>query len=140
MSNIKQVSISLSNQKGSILQIMNIIKEQQIIPYFINVGDPLDKGILRIIVNDLDKFTGSLRLESLPFQVTEIIVIEIDESSSKTSKELLEVLNNYHINIDFLTSINKTESRNQYFIRANEIDYVKGILNDHGFKTLDHLE
>ncbi|MBE6733502.1 MAG: hypothetical protein E7561_05865 [Ruminococcaceae bacterium] len=88
---IKQLSIFVENNAGSIQNIVDTLSENGINIRALSLADTTDFGILRLIVDDYQKARELLRENGIISKVTDVIAVYIDDRAGGLSTVLKSV-------------------------------------------------
>lgn len=98
MEKIKQISIFLTNQKGRLYKVLNILAENNINIRALSLADTSDFGILRLIVDNPDKGEQILEANNYTIKTTPAIAVELDDVPGGLAS-ILKILNDNGINL-----------------------------------------
>ena len=76
---VKQISIFLENKSGRLAQVTQILAKNSINIRALSLADTADFGILRIIVNDVEKASNILKSEGYTLGETEVVAVEVPD-------------------------------------------------------------
>ena len=80
---VKQISVFLENKKGRLAELTDTLEREGINMRALSLADTTDFGVLRIIVDDVDRCLAVLRAAGFVAQVTEVIAIEVDDKPGR---------------------------------------------------------
>ncbi len=98
---VKQISVFLENKKGRLAELTETLEREGINMRALSLADTADFGVLRIIVDDVDRCLGVLREAGFVAQVTEVIAIEVEDKPGGLHR-ILKVLDAAAINVEYL--------------------------------------
>jgi len=98
---VKQISVFLENKKGRLAELTETLEREGINMRALSLADTADFGVLRIIVDDVDRCLGVLRDAGFVAQVTEVIAIEVEDKPGGLHR-ILKVLDAAAINVEYL--------------------------------------
>ena len=96
---IKQISALVENKPGKALELFKILSDAGINIRAMNIADTKDFGILRLIVEDIDKTKEVLETATV-VKLTDVIAVEMADESGALCK-ILEILADAGINIEY---------------------------------------
>lgn len=136
---VKQMAVFIENRKGRILQLTKTLKENGIDLITLSIADTKDFGILRCMTRDNEKAEAVLKDAGFTVTSTELIGIEVPDSPGGLA-DVLEILDNQDINVEYLYSFAHTSTRNAVilFKVADEKLAIK-ILKDNNVKILENI-
>ncbi len=121
----KQISIFIENKKGRLSEVTQVLKKSGINIRVLSLADTADFGILRLIVNDVDKTMQVLKENDFTVMVNEVLALEINDKAGALA-DLLENLSSAGINVEYMYAFaGKEPSKAVMILRIEELD--KGI-------------
>jgi hypothetical protein len=76
---VKQISIFLENKSGRLAQVTQLLAHNEINIRALSLADTSDFGILRIIVNDVEKASSILRAGGYTLGETDVVAVEVPD-------------------------------------------------------------
>ena len=76
---VKQISVFLENKCGRLAQITQDLAENDINIRALSIADTADFGILRIIVNDVEKASSILKAAGYTLGETDVVAVEVPD-------------------------------------------------------------
>ena len=131
---IKQLSIYLENKPGKLAEALRFIKEAGINIRALSLADTSEFGILRLITSDLEKAEELLSQQAL-VKRTDVIAVEVDDRSGGLL-EILEVLNQANVNIDYMYAFTARVKSAYAVLRVDDCALAEQYLHDSGIATL----
>ena len=101
---IKQLSIFVENKKGELTDTINVLSSKHISIKSINLVDSIEFGILRVIVDDLDKAINTLHEAGFSLKVTDVFAVQIDDHIGSFAK-VVSNLSEHDINIEYTYTV-----------------------------------
>lgn len=98
---IKQLTVFLENRVGSLQEITEILKENDINVYSISLADTSEYGLLRMIVSDPEKGRKVLCDAGISARLTDVIAARL-ENKVGTLAGLFNVLSEAEIGIEYM--------------------------------------
>jgi hypothetical protein len=112
---VEQVSIFLENKPGGLEDVMRILKDADINIRTLNLADTSDFGILRLIVNDVEKTTKVLKENGLTVSRTTVVAVEVPDRPGGLYS-ILAVLSKNSINVEYLYAFVEKSGENAVII------------------------
>jgi hypothetical protein len=112
---MEQISIFLENRPGGLEQVTGILKEAGINIRTLTLADTSDYGILRMIVNDVDKTSSVLKEKGFRVSRTSVVAVEVPDRPGGLHL-ILEVLANNGINVEYLYAFVERSGENAVMI------------------------
>ncbi|WP_461463052.1 ACT domain-containing protein [Methanobrevibacter sp.] len=140
MEKIKQLSIFLTNQKGKLYNVLNILAENNINIRALSLTDTSEFGILRLIVDDPDKGQEILEKNNYTIKISSAIGVELNDVPGGLSS-VLKVLNDNNINLDYLYAFTHENSDKAIlFLSTHDLDLLINVLKDKSIKIVPSEE
>ena len=98
---VKQISVFLENKKGRLAELTEILEREGINMRALALADTMDFGVLRLIVDDVERCLAVLRGAGFVAQVTEVLAIEVEDKPGGLHR-ILQVLDAAAINVEYL--------------------------------------
>lgn len=89
--NIKQISIFVENKTGLLSEVTDMLAANQINLRALSIADTSEFGILRIIVEDVERAAKILQDEGFTYTVTEVLAVVMRDEAGGLA-EILHVL------------------------------------------------
>ena len=100
---ISQLSIFIENKSGTLLQVLNLLKEAGISLIASNIADTVEYGICRIICGEPARDYSVLKEAGIAVALSEVFAIEMDNEVGSAAKAI-SLLSDEGINITYLYS------------------------------------
>ncbi|MBQ7653923.1 MAG: ACT domain-containing protein [Clostridia bacterium] len=137
---IKQLSIFVENKAGKIVEVTELLAKNSIDLRALSIADTQDYGIMRTIVDDMDKAKKILEENGSVYKVTEVIGVEIPDVPGGMSK-VLSILSENGINIEYLYAfISRSKEYAYVVMRVRDNAKAEKILTDNGVNLVDENE
>ncbi len=98
---VEQLSIFLENKPGGLEEVTRIMKDAGINIRTLSLADTTDFGILRLIVNDVDRASQVLKEQGYRISRTIVVAVEVPDRPGGLHS-ILEVLSKDGINVEYL--------------------------------------
>ncbi len=136
MEKIKQLSIFLTNQKGRLYKVLNILAENNINIRALSLADTSEFGILRLIVDDPDKGQEILEENNYTIKISPAIAVELDDVPGGLSS-VLKILNDNDINLDYLYAFTHEDSdKAMLLLCTHDLDLLINVLKDKSIRVV----
>ena len=112
---VEQISIFLENKPGGLEDVTRILKDAQINIRTLSLADTTDFGILRLIVNDVDKASRVLKEQGYRISRTAVVAVEVPDRPGGLHS-ILEVLSKNGINVEYLYAFVERSGENAVII------------------------
>ena len=98
---VEQISIFLENKPGVLEEATRILKDAGINIRTLSLADTTDFGVLRLIVNDVDRASQVLKEQGFRTNRTIVVAVEVPDRPGGLHG-ILEVLSKNGINVEYL--------------------------------------
>ncbi len=134
---IKQLSVFVENKQGALSKIISLLSDTGVNMRAVSIADTQDFGILRIIVNDIDKALETLKSNNVIYRANNVIGVELEDSPGSLAK-VLGLLTNGGVNVEYMYAfVTPGNSNGAYLVlRARHNDKAEKILAENNIKML----
>ena len=137
---IKQLTVFVPNRKGTMVAVTDILAKNNINIRALSIAETEDFGILRLIVNDLDKAVEVLSDNDYLIKVVDIVGVKIGDEPGKLTAAL-DVLDKKDINVEYLYAfMARTEKHAYVVLRVENNEMAESALTDAGFKLITEAD
>ncbi len=134
--NVEQISIFLENKPGGLEEATRILKDAAINIRTLSLADTSDFGILRLIVNDVEKASRVLKEQGLRVSRTIVVAVEVPDRPGGLY-DILAVLSKNGINVEYLYAFVERSGENAVIIfRFDAPDKAIEVLQKNGLTVL----
>jgi hypothetical protein len=137
---VKQLSIFLENQSGRLAEVMDALGKENVNIRALSLADTSGFGILRLILNDIQKGKEVVRGQGFTVSETDVIAVEVPDRPGGLAW-VLSVLAENGINIEYMYAFVEKSSEDAVVIfRIENIDNAITALQAKGVKILASRE
>ena len=137
---VEQIAIFLENKEGRLAEITEILAENGINIRALSLADTADFGILRLIVNDIDKALDVLKENGFTVGKTEVLVLEVPDRPGGLASALKSI-KEANLNVEYMYAFSKKSGESGLIIfRFDDPDKAYGALRDSGMRILSGEE
>ncbi len=137
---IKQLTVFVQNQKGTIVSVTDILSKNDINMRALSIAETKDFGILRLIVNDESKAEKVLDEHGYLIKAVDVVGVKIGDAPGKLT-EALSVLDKAEINVEYLYAfMARTEKHAYVVLRVENNDAAETALVHAGFKLITEAD
>jgi hypothetical protein len=134
---VEQISIFIENKSGRLAEIARILSENGINIRALSLADTSDFGILRLIVNDVEKAKSALKGCGFTANKTEVVAVEVPDRPGGLS-HILNVLDSEQINVEYMYAFGERSGGNAVIVfRFDDIDKAIETLTGSGVHILE---
>ncbi len=98
---IHQLSVFIENKPGAMMEVLAVLKENQVNIRALSLADTADFGILRMIVNEPEKIQSTLRDAGYAVKISKVLTLTLDDDPGSLHEKVLR-LSEAGINIEYL--------------------------------------
>jgi len=125
---VKQLSIFMENRAGRLAEIARQLGEARINIRALSLADTSDFGILRLIVNDVDKAMNILRDSGHTVSLTEVVAVEVPDRPGGLAS-VLEPLRDAGVNVEYMYAfVEKATDKAVVIFRFEDVDAAVKVL------------
>ena len=133
---VEQISVFLENKSGRLAEVTEVLAKADINIRALSLADTADFGILRLIVNDIDKAKQVLKDNGFTVGRTEVLAVEVPDRPGGMAG-VLGVLGNEGINVEYMYAFVQKDGQNAVIIfRIDDIDSAIDALKEKGVRIL----
>lgn len=133
---VEQISIFLENKSGRLSEVTDILAKAGINIRALSLADTADFGILRLIVNDIEKAKQVLKENEFTVGRTEVLAVEVPDKPGGMAG-ILSVLSESNINVEYMYAfVQKSGEHAIIIFRFDEIEKSIEALQRAGIRVL----
>jgi hypothetical protein len=133
---VEQISIFIENKSGRLAEIAGNLGDAGINIRALSLADTTDFGILRLIVDDVEKAKTILKDRGFTVSKTEVIAVEVPDRPGGLAA-ILHALDQERINVEYMYAFVERCGGNAVIIfRFDEIDKAISTLKANNFNIL----
>ena len=137
---VEQIAVFLENKSGRLAEITAKLAEENINIRALSVADTADFGILRLIVDDVEKAKSILKANGFTVGVTNVIAVEVADRSGGLA-DVLKTIEAKALNVEYMYAfVNKSGENAVLIFRFDEMDKAIESLQDAGYTILSGKE
>jgi hypothetical protein len=112
---VEQISVFLENKPGTLEQATRVLKDANINIRTLSVAETVDFGILRLIVNDVEKANNVLKESGFRVSKTPVVAVEVPDKPGGLHS-IMEVVSKEDINVEYLYAFVEKSGENAVII------------------------
>ena len=137
---IRQISVFLENKVGRILEITEILGQNDINIRALSLADTSDFGILRMIVNDIEKAAKKLKEKGFIVKESSVVAVEVPDKPGGLAA-VLKVLGEENINVEYMYAFFEgVQDRALLIFRFEDSDQAVAALGRRGINIADEKQ
>ena len=138
--NVTQLSVFIENKPGHLQNILKVLSDENINIITLTIAETADFGILRMIVDDVQKAKKHLKANNFTSSVTDVLAIELEDKPSSLY-DAIEIFTKKNLNIEYMYAFTeKREGKGVMIFRFDDIESAKLALEDDGLNILRKIE
>lgn len=133
---VEQIAVFLENKSGRLAEITSILAENDINIRALSVADTADFGILRLIVDNVEKAKSILQEGGFTVGKTDVLAVEVADKTGGLAT-VLRSLHRAAINVEYMYAfVNKTGENAVLIFRFEKMDQAIEVLQKDGFTLI----
>ena len=137
---IQQVSVFAENRSGGILDVIKALGEGGVDIRALSVADTQGFGILRLIVDDVEKAKAILNGNGTIFSITEVVGVKVPDCPGGLARVLTLMADNT-INVEYLYAFVSVSGSSAYVVlRVQDNDQAMAVLKEGGIELISREE
>jgi len=133
---VEQISIFLENKPGGLEDATRILKEAAVNIRTLSLADTSDFGILRLIVDDVEKAVAALKTQGLRVSRTTVVAVQVPDRPGGLHG-ILDVLSKQGVNVEYLYAFVERSGQDAVIIfRFDNPDAAIDVLQKNGLTVL----
>ena len=137
---MEQISIFLENKSGRLAEITDVLARNGVNIRALSLADTADFGILRLIVDDIEKTARLLKEGGFTVSRNEVVAVVLPDRPGGLSG-ILNALQGKDVNVEYMYAfVQRSEGNAVLIFRFDEITKAIDTLQKAGFKILKSEE
>ncbi len=125
---ITQLSIFVENKFGRLAEILDVLAENDVDIRALSMADTSEFGILRMIVDDVEKAKVVLAESGVVVKSTQVIALPIDEKPGGLAR-VVKLMKDNNISIEYLYAFSNRELETaQVVMRVDDVKRAEEVL------------
>ncbi len=106
--NVTQVSVFLENQPGRLAYLLKVLSDAGVNLRAMSVADTSEFGIVRVIVDDVEKAVEAIHEAGMTASRTEVLRAEIPDEPGGLANAIIKPLSEAGVNIEYTYAYSET--------------------------------
>ena len=130
---MKQLSIFIENKRGTLLTVLNVLKEAGIQIIASTISDTQDFGIYRIICDDPERAFIVLKEQGITATITDVFAIQLEDKPGEAAR-VLALFAEADISIAYMYSF-LLSGKGILVFRTSDTERTKQVINEKSLST-----
>ena len=135
---IRQLSIFLENQAGTLQKVLELIKQAHIQIIACTIADTAEYGIFRIICREPDRACRELKEAGVAVSLCEVFAVELDDRPGKAA-DAIEIFASEGINISYLYSF-LLNGKGVLIFRTDNTEKAAEVIATNGLSVIEEKD
>ena len=136
---IRQLSVFVRNEAGRLQEITDCLYENNIDIRALSIAETSEFGILRLIVDDIEKAVTALQEEGYIVRITDVIGCKLEDRPGGLAK-IVKVISEIGVNMEYMYAfLTKTDSA-YLVIRVENNEAVEKALKERNIPLLEESD
>ena len=137
---IRQISVFVENQPGSMMNVTSVLTEAGVNIRAISTFDTPEFGIMRLVVDDPVSAKNSLTAKGFVTRVSNVIGVELKDEQGNLN-QMLKILADGKINIDYIYSFVIREGKAPVMVfHTDDFEQAERVLEAADVKIMEEEE
>lgn len=133
---VEQLAVFLENKSGRLAEITSIIAQEGVNIRALSVADTADFGILRLIVDNVEKATAALKENGFTVGKTNVLAVEVADKTGGLAT-VLKSIEAAGLNVEYMYAfVNKSGENAVLIFRFEDMDKAIDSLKKDGYTLL----
>lgn len=133
---VEQITIFLENESGRLAEVASVLAEAGVNIRALSLADSTDFGILRLIVNDIEKAQQVLKAQGFTVHKTEVVGVEVPDSPGGLA-HILKALQANRLNVEYMYAfVHKSSVNATIIVRFDDLEKGINCLRSAGIRIL----
>jgi hypothetical protein len=133
---VEQISVFLENKPGTLEDATRVLKEADINIRTLSVAETVDFGILRLIVNDVERANKALKDNGFRVSKTPVVAVEVPDKPGGLHS-IMEIVSKQGINVEYLYAFVEKSGQNAVIIfRFDNPEKAIDVLLENNFTVI----
>ena len=130
---MKQLSIFIENKRGTLLTVLNVLKEAGIQIIASTISDTQDFGIYRIICDDPERAFIVLKEQGITATITDVFAIQLEDKPGEAAR-VLALFAEADISIAYMYSF-LLSGKGILVFRSSDTERTKQVIKEKSLST-----
>lgn len=133
---VKQLSVFIENRAGRLAGLTRLLGDADVNIRALSLADTSDFGILRLIVNDVDKAMQVIKEAGYTVSVTDVTAVEVPDEPGGLAR-ILDALEQGNVNVEYMYAfVEKATDKAIVIFRFEDLDAALNVFQRQGISVL----
>ena len=132
---IPQLSIFIENRSGTLIKVLDALKEAKIQIVASTIADTAEYGIYRLICSEPMRASDELKKANVAVAISEVFAIEIDDQPGRAA-EAVKLFSEAGISITYMSSF-LLRGKGVLIFRTDDGEKAAKVIKDNNLKSID---
>lgn len=133
---VKQLSVFIENRAGRLAGLTRLLGDADVNIRALSLADTSDFGILRLIVNDVDKAMQVIKEAGYTVSVTDVTAVEVPDEPGGLAR-ILDALEQGNVNVEYMYAfVEKATDKAIVIFRFEDLDEALKVFETQGVSVL----
>ena len=132
---IPQLSIFIENRSGTLIKVLDALKEANIQIIASTIADTAEYGIYRLICSEPMRACNELKKANVAVALSEVFAIEIDDQPGRAA-EAIKLFSEAGISITYMYSF-LLRGKGVLIFRTDDGEKAENVIKDNNLKSID---
>lgn len=130
---VKQISVFLENKSGTLIKVLNLLRERNIQIVASTVADTAEYGIFRIICNDPASAFDTLKAAGVAVSLCDVFAIDLEDKPGRAAS-VIEEFASHGVSIAYLYSF-LLDGKGVLIFKTDDVAKTEEIIEKNGFSS-----
>ena len=135
---ISQLSIFIENRTGTLLKVLDLMKQSQIQMIACTIAETAEYGIFRIICSEPQRACAELKQAGLAVAISDVFALELDNQPGGAA-DVVKFLGEAGVDITYMYAF-LLGGRGILVFRTDEADLARKVIADNGLPYITEKE
>ena len=132
---LKQLSVFIENREGRICELAKTLANNEVNIYTLSLADTADYGMVRMIVNDVDRAYQALKAEGYSAMVVDVIAVRVTQEVG-SFYQFVKLLVANAISVEYIYTLT-LNCEPVLILKVSDPILGGNILNQNGYTLID---
>lgn len=134
---VQQISVFLENKPGAFSAVAKVLSGNGVNLRAMSVADTAEFGILRIIVDNVEKTKEVLKDGGFIYKETPVIAVEVEDRPGSLVR-ILDTLEAKNVSLEYMYAFITRKTESAYLVfRVDDTERTAAILSEAGIRVAD---